>query len=209
MRPQEADVLLRETLMKGNLRNRCTCTATYRAQPFQVLFKSRRHLSQGLIRNVSFIYWFLILNWPGLPGFVLCLETDEVHVSWFFVFIFPTITAGIGVSVQVYRPVSHPVLKSHLRDGGGAVQSEYPGALPVDPLCPESGQPQLGESGVHSGQTAHNSGQTFPLSAALKIPAMSPARGPFLSFVVVVFQFSVLFILLVCIHISLLDFFVS
>lgn len=71
--------------------------------------------------------------------------------------ILPTTPSGSGVSVQVHRPVSHPVLESHLRDGGGAVQSEHPRALPVNPLCPELGQPQLREPGVYTGQIAHTS----------------------------------------------------
>lgn len=62
---------------------------------------------------------------------------------------------GSRVPVQVHRPVSYPVLKSHLRDGGGAVQSEHPRALPVDPLRAESGQPQLREPCVHAGQMIH------------------------------------------------------
>lgn len=65
--------------------------------------------------------------------------------------------SGSGVPVQVHRPVPYPVLAGDLRDGRGAVQSEHPGALPVDSLCPEPGQPQLREPGVHAGQIVHTS----------------------------------------------------
>lgn len=62
---------------------------------------------------------------------------------------------GSRVPVQVHCPVSYPILKSHMWDGGGAVQSEHPRALPVHPLRPEPGQPQLREPRVHTGQMVH------------------------------------------------------
>lgn len=66
-------------------------------------------------------------------------------------------TPGTRISVQVHRPVPYPVLKSNLWEGGRAVQSEHPGALSVDPLRSKSGQPQLRESGVHTGQSRRES----------------------------------------------------
>ena len=60
--------------------------------------------------------------------------------------------SGPRVPVQVHRPVSHPVLAGHLWPGGGAVPREHPGAVPVHPLRAEPGQPQLGDSGLHTGQ---------------------------------------------------------
>lgn len=79
----------------------------------------------------------------------------------------PTPFPGSRVPVQVHRPVPHPVLKSHLRDGGGAVQSEHPGALPVHPLRPEPGQPQLREPRVHAGQIGSNLSDAVAVLKAL------------------------------------------
>lgn len=111
-----------------------------------------------LIAIISFIYWLLTLNWFGGHACFLCWGTKSMrwHVRWVIwlfvsICILHLITSGTGVSVQVHSPVSHPVLEGHLWDGGGAVQGQHPGAFPVHPLCPESGQPQLRESCLHTG----------------------------------------------------------
>lgn len=71
--------------------------------------------------------------------------------GYLIVCILLSTTLGTGVSVQVHSPISHPVLKSHLWNGGGAVQSQHPGTFPVNPFCSKSGQPKLRESGLHTG----------------------------------------------------------
>lgn len=65
------------------------------------------------------------------------------------------LSAGSGVSLQVHRPVSDPLLSGHLWDGGGAVPHQHPGAVPVHPLRPQPGQPQLRDAHLHTGEGTH------------------------------------------------------
>lgn len=78
-------------------------------------------------------------------------------------------------------------------NGGGAVQSEHSRALPVHTFRPEPGQPQLRELGIHAGQRV-DTHVIFTQSVLFYL---------WLEF----FLFFHLFILLVCIHISLINFY--
>lgn len=128
----------------------------------------------------------------------ISLDYQMGKVSWLYVSfcILLTPPSGSRVPVQVHCPVPYPVLESHLRDGGGAVQSEHPRALPVDPLRSESGQSQLREPGVHAGQIVHTTN-------IFTVCRSDEAQYVLLFYLLNVFIF---FILSVCVHDSLLNF---
>lgn len=82
---------------------------------------------------------------------------------FFYLTCIPILLSGSGVSLQVYHPVSDPLLQSYLWYGGGAVSNQHPGTLSVHPLRPQPRQPKLRDPYIHSGEIAQTELSLFAL----------------------------------------------